>query len=144
MKEFTKELQIRWSDLDPNFHVRHSVYYDFGALIRMEFLNAHGLTPQVMMQHHFGPVLFREEAKFMKELHFGDSLTMNLTATSLRKDYAKFSMLHEIKKGETVCATVEVDGAWIDTIKRKLTIPPQVGIDMIESMPRSADFKWEE
>jgi acyl-CoA thioesterase FadM len=31
MTSFSKELSFRWSDLDPNFHVRHSAYYDFGA-----------------------------------------------------------------------------------------------------------------
>ena len=31
MASFIKEISFRWSDLDPNFHVRHSAYYDFGA-----------------------------------------------------------------------------------------------------------------
>ena len=39
MKEFKNSIQLRWSDLDPNFHVRHSVYYDWGAFCRIEFLN---------------------------------------------------------------------------------------------------------
>ena len=38
MKDFIKEIQVRWSDLDPNFHLRHSVYYDWGAYCRIEFL----------------------------------------------------------------------------------------------------------
>jgi acyl-CoA thioesterase FadM len=33
---FSKQLSFRWSDLDPNFHVRHSAYYDFGAQHRIE------------------------------------------------------------------------------------------------------------
>ena len=28
---YTKPVEIRWSDLDPNFHLRHSVYYDYGV-----------------------------------------------------------------------------------------------------------------
>ncbi len=142
MQTFERKLHIRWSDLDPNFHVRHSVYYDFGAQLRMEFLNTHGLTPKEMMQHQFGPVLFREEAKFSRELHFGDYLTMDILATSLRKDYSRFGMRHNIRRGEDLCAVIDVDGAWIDTVKRKLTAPPQIGIDMIDAMPRSEDFEW--
>ena len=40
MGTFTKEISIRWSDLDPNFHVRHSAYYDFGAQHRIEILES--------------------------------------------------------------------------------------------------------
>ena len=59
MSVFTKEISIRWSDLDPNFHLRHSAYYDFGAQHRIEILEEQGLTLRVMQQGHFGPVLFR-------------------------------------------------------------------------------------
>ena len=52
MTEYKKKVEIRWSDLDPNFHLRHSVYYDWGAFVRMSFLTEHGLTAAVMMQHH--------------------------------------------------------------------------------------------
>lgn len=38
MEKFIQEIQLRWSDLDPNFHLRHSVYYDWGAFCRIEFL----------------------------------------------------------------------------------------------------------
>jgi acyl-CoA thioester hydrolase len=38
MDSFTIPLDIRWSDLDPNFHLRHSVYYDYGAFARVQFL----------------------------------------------------------------------------------------------------------
>jgi acyl-CoA thioester hydrolase len=37
MASLSKQLSFRWSDLDPNFHVRHSAYYDFGAQHRIEF-----------------------------------------------------------------------------------------------------------
>jgi acyl-CoA thioester hydrolase len=37
MTSFSKQLSFRWSDLDPNFHVRHSAY-DFGAQHRIEIL----------------------------------------------------------------------------------------------------------
>ena len=52
MTSYIKPVEIRWSDLDPNFHVRHSVYYDMGAYIRMSFLTENGLNTAVLMQHH--------------------------------------------------------------------------------------------
>ncbi|MGZ5287761.1 MAG: acyl-CoA thioesterase, partial [Flavisolibacter sp.] len=72
MKTFNRVLQLRWSDLDPNFHIRHSVYYDWAAFCRIEFLNEYGLTSQVMQQLNFGPILFREECVFRREIKSGD------------------------------------------------------------------------
>jgi acyl-CoA thioester hydrolase len=35
MNQYSKKIDIRWSDIDANFHLRHSVYYDLGAFLRM-------------------------------------------------------------------------------------------------------------
>jgi acyl-CoA thioester hydrolase len=79
MKDFTTSLEVRWSDLDPNFHLRHSVYYDWGAYCRIKFLNQYGLTPQLMQQVHFGPILFREECIFKKEIRLEDKVSIDLS-----------------------------------------------------------------
>ena len=50
MKKFIKEIQLRWSDLDPNFHLRHSIYYDWGAFCRIEFLREFDLTAHIMQR----------------------------------------------------------------------------------------------
>jgi acyl-CoA thioester hydrolase len=70
MEKFSKPVQLRWSDMDPNFHIRHSVYYDWGAMCRIDFLTQYGLTPAVMQQYSFGPIIFREECVFRKEIKF--------------------------------------------------------------------------
>ena len=64
MNNFIKNIEVRWSDLDPNFHVLHSKYYDFGAYCRMAFLVENGLSPATMLEHKIGPILFREECVF--------------------------------------------------------------------------------
>jgi acyl-CoA thioester hydrolase len=145
MNEFTENIALRWADLDPNFHVRHSVYYDWGATIRTNFMNSHGLTLAVMQKEHFGPVLFREECVFKREIRFGDALTINYKALKIRKDYARFTMIHEIVKTDgTLCAVITVDGAWMDTQLRKLTVPPVIGKTMVDALPKSAQFEWTE
>ena len=65
---YVKHVEIRWSDLDPNFHLRHSVYYDFGAYCRVCFLDDNGITAEIMTKHFIGPILFREECLFKREL----------------------------------------------------------------------------
>ena len=141
--EFKLPIQLRWSDMDPNFHMRHSVFYDFGAAARMEFLMAHGLSPAVMQQMHFGPILFREEAVFRREIRYGDRYFINVQMSKLRHDFSRFSFRHEITREDgTLCAVINVDGAWIDTQLRKLTRPPELVGKMSENAPRTADFEW--
>jgi acyl-CoA thioester hydrolase len=50
MLDFKRQVDLRWSDLDPNFHLRHSVYYDFGAKLRMDYILSQGI-PMASFQH---------------------------------------------------------------------------------------------
>ncbi|HYK57177.1 MAG TPA: thioesterase family protein [Flavisolibacter sp.] len=143
MNDFSRSIQIRWSDLDPNFHLRHSVYYDWGAFCRVEFLNAYGLTAEVMQKLQFGPILFKEECVFRKEIKLGDEIKMNLQLIRARKDFSRWSIQHQIvKNGDTLCAVLTVDGAWMNIVQRKLTSPPEQVHDVFSKMPMAEGFEW--
>lgn len=142
MNDFVKKIEVRWADLDPNFHVVHSKYYDFGAYCRMAFLVENGLTPIFMQQHNIGPILFREECVFKREVLFGDEITVNVKLDKLTADFGRWTMVHEIyKNGETLAALITADGAWLNTTIRKLTLPPQVVIALFASAPKTLSFK---
>lgn len=143
MEKYSKHVDIRWSDLDPNFHLRHSIYYDWGAYVRISFLNEQGLTPAVLVQHFIGPILFREECVFKREIQFGDQVEVNLTLLKCRKDMSRWTMQHEIwKNSDTLSAIITIDGAWIDTKARKLAIPPDLILKGFEALPKAANFEW--
>ena len=136
-------ISLRWSDLDPNAHVRHSVYYDWGAMARIEFFQRCNVDSKLMAENHVGPILFREEAIFRREVRYGNKYTIDLVATSMRKDFSRFSFRHAIVREDgTHCATINIDGAWIDTQKRKLCIPPPGIAALAEAAPKSEDFSW--
>ena len=142
MKQFIAKAEIRWADLDPNFHVLHSRYYDFGAFCRMAFLVEKGLSPGVMKEHHIGPILFREECFFKKELNFGDEIHISLELSKTTSNYARWSMEHEIlKNGNVLSAKINIDGAWMNTQTRKLTVPPVFVAEIFDSMPKSENFQ---
>ena len=144
MNAFFRKIQIRWSDLDPNFHLRHSVYYDWGAFCRVEFLNEHGLTAEVMMQLQFGPILFREECVFRREIKSGDHVQINLQVTRSRNDFSRWSINHQItKNGGLLCAELNVDGAWMNLVQRKLMSPPGKVHEVFGQMPRAEAFVWQ-
>ena len=141
MNNFIKNIEIRWSDLDPNFHVLHSKYYDFGAYCRMAFLIENGLSPAIMLEHKIGPILFREECVFKKEILFGDKVTVNVKVDKVTADFGRWTMIHEIyKNDETLAAIITADGAWLNTAIRKLTVPPAVIISLFKSAPKTASF----
>src|ERR1700730_10726542 len=98
MMTYEKKVELRWSDLDPNFHLRHSVYYDFGAYIRFSFLHEQGMSYAILLQHHFGPILFREECIFRKELKMGDNVSINLQLVKSKPDFSRWTIQHELKK----------------------------------------------
>ena len=145
MSEFSRYPELRWADIDPNLHLRHSVYYDLGAFSRIEFLNGHGITAEFMQRHRFGPIIFREECVFKKEIRLGDKLRINLQLVKSHRDFSKWTMQHQIFKGdEIVAAVITLDGAWIDVVQRKLTAPPREVCETFEHMPHSLAFEWTE
>lgn len=142
MSVFTKEISIRWSDLDPNFHMRHSVFYDFGAQHRIEVLEQQGLTMKIMQQQHFGPIIFREECVFRKEIRLGDTILISTKVGKLKEDASRWTIIHELKNHEgAICATLTIDGAWMDTQLRKLAQPtPSIVQQVMNSFPKTEDF----
>lgn len=95
-----------------------------------------------MRQHSIGPVLFREECFFMKEIIVGDKISISLKLKSVSNDFRKFSMQHEIFKNENeLAAILIVDGAWMNTAERKITVPPQMVIDTLNVIPKTEDFE---
>lgn len=145
MEKFIQEIQVRWSDLDPNFHLRHSVYYDWGAYCRIAFLEQFKLPPNLMQQLGIGPVLFREEAVFKREIRFGDKVTINMELVKSRRDYSRWTIQHTIvKNGDTVAAILTVDGAWLDTVKRKLAAPTEEVSYTFSKIALHENFQWED
>ena len=140
MTAFEKSIEIRWSDLDPNHHLRHSTYYDYGAYSCICFLNEHGLTAEIMLQHNIGPILFREECLFRKEIKFGDTIKINVKLDKATLDFSRWTMIHELwKNGNTLAAVISVDGTSIDAKLRKLVKLPEHFKVVFETMPRTIE-----
>ena len=143
MEEFIKDIQVRWSDLDPNVHLRHSVYYDWGAFCRIAFFDEHQLTTELMQRLQIGPILFREECIFKKEIRLGDKVRINLEVLQAKRDYSRWSIRHAIiKNTDSLSAIITVDGAWLDIAKRKLAIPPSEVAEVLVQMPKAENFHW--
>lgn len=137
---FSIPIGLRWADLDPNGHVRHSVYYDWGAMVRITFLEQKGVGLAWMSRHGIGPVVFREEARFLRELRFGDELRIDLLLAAASPDGRKWRMRHRILRGEELTASIDLDGAWLDLRARKIVVPPTEIVMAFAQVERTADF----
>jgi acyl-CoA thioester hydrolase len=143
MQEFSKTIQIRWADIDANRHLRHSVYYDYGATMRMMFLSERGLTTAKLEEFQIGPILFREEAIFKREVKLEDNIVINVSVVKATKDFGRWSLRHNfVKEDGTIAALLNVDGAWIDMEKRKLATPNEFIQKIFESFPKASEFEW--
>jgi acyl-CoA thioester hydrolase len=141
MKEFSKSFELRWSDVDANQHVMHSRYYELGAHCRMSFMFELGVNADLFRKEMVGPILFREECIFRKELHAGEIVTVNIQVTKSKKDGSRWSVMHEVVKTDgTVAAMMYADLAWMDLKIRKLASPPHIIAEMIAAAPKHKDF----
>jgi acyl-CoA thioester hydrolase len=142
MEKFSIPVQIRWADIDANRHLRHSVYYDYGALCRMEILSEIGLTTSRLEELGIGPILFREEALFRREVVFEDRIRMTTEILKATADYSRWTIRHQvIKANDAIAAIITVDGAWIDKAKRKLALPDEFVQHIFSQLPKSVDFE---
>ncbi len=142
MNSFQKEIEIRWSDVDQNRHLRHSVYYDYGAHVRIRFIMESGFSVQKLGELQLGPILFHEECHFIKEVGLPETVTVNLLRDGAIEDFSKWILHHEMfnQKGEKV-AHLKVKGAWINTARRKLTRPPEALNQAFASLPLGEDYQ---
>lgn len=142
MSTFSQSVQIRWADIDANRHLRHSVYYDYGASMRMKVLNEAGLTTRKLEELMIGPVLFREEAVFKREIRYEDAITIDVELVKTTPDFGRWTLRHHFTKGDgTLSAIVTVDGAWIDLVKRRLAVPDGFIRHVFEKFPKAPDFQ---
>jgi len=142
MEKYSLPIQVRWSDIDQNRHLRHSAYYDYGATVRIACFSEHGLTNLKFEELRIGPILFREEAIFKREIKFEDKITVDLVVTKATSDFSRWSVRHHFFKDDgTLSAIINLDGAWIDVLARKLAIPDDFIQRVFEDFPKAKDFE---
>ncbi len=138
---FKHKFSTKWADFDPNRHMRHTAYADYAAEVRTRFFLEHNLTLDDFARMHIGPVLFKEETTFLKEIHIGEDITVTMELIAASPNMERWQFKHQIlnTKGE-ISAEVLAKGAWIDLQKRKLTTLPEHVLEILKDIPKSENF----
>jgi len=139
---FDVEFNTKWSDFDPNRHMRHTAYNDYAAEVRIRYFAEAGFPVDEIATDGIGPVLFTEFTSFRKEIHTGEKIVANVKLQGLSADKGKWKLRHEIlnEAGE-ISAIIEVYGAWIDLNKRKLTLLPEKYDALLDGLEKTDDFE---
>ncbi len=137
------EFNTKWSDFDPNHHMRHTAYNDYAAEVRIRYFSYAGFPVDEIAKDGIGPILFTEYTSFRKEIHTGEKIIVNAKLLGLSEDKGKWKIRHEIlNEAGKLAATIEVYGAWIDLHKRKLALLPEKYDTLLDRMEKTEDFEW--
>lgn len=132
----------KWSDFDPNRHMRHTAYNEYAAEVRIRYFASQNFSIDEFTKHNIGPILFEEYTSFRKEIHLGENISVNLKLSALSKNLERWRITHEVfnTNGE-LSAIIKVYGAWIDLTKRKLTILPKEAQHLFLNTEKTENFE---
>lgn len=139
---YTKDFDIRWSDIDANRHLANSAYVNFMSHTRMGYMIENGFGQKEMTQYNLGPVMFREQLFFFKEAFQGKPITVTFELGGASEDGTFFKFVHNFydHKGRNLARGM-MQGAWIDLKTRKTTPFPKELMKMLDNAPRTPDYK---
>lgn len=139
---YLKEFEVRWSDTDANRHLANSAYINFMSHTRMSFLIDQGIDQKTMAKHEIGPVVFFEHVYYFKEVFQGDPVRVSFELGGVSEDGMFFRFIHNFydKNGRNT-AHCEMQGGWMNLETRKLTGLPKHIMELLDSSPKSEDFR---
>jgi len=142
MKTYKETFKTIWANFDPNLHMRHTAYNDYAAEVRARFFKAHGFDLKAFSKNNLGPILFKEETSFLKEIQLGDDITIDLQLQAVSKGGERWKLKHNIyNKDSKLAAEIKIYGAWLDLSHRKLTSPPSEMLDILNELPKTDNFE---
>lgn len=139
---FTKQFEIRWSDIDANRHLANSAYISFMSHTRMSYLMEIGFGQLELNEQDLGPVAFYEHIFYFREVFPGKPITVSLQLRGLSEDGMFFEFAHNFYdyKGRNF-ASCEMMGAWINLQDRKLVGLPEEMLERFRELEKTEDFK---
>ncbi|HEX5339275.1 MAG TPA: acyl-CoA thioesterase [Gammaproteobacteria bacterium] len=138
---YTHSFDIRWADLDPNGHMRHTAYMDYAAQARVGFLAADGFTLERFQKLHIGPVLFHESTDYLHEVRANERITVSTEVSGLSPNRKHWRIRHRIfNQHDKLACVVNVQGAWLDLVARRIVPAPAELLRAMEQAPRSDDY----
>jgi acyl-CoA thioester hydrolase len=136
----TTRFEVRWADVDANRHLRNTAYSEYATHARLKYLVSCGFDPGTFERLRFGPVIFREEVRYRREIGFGDSFDIDLRLGGLADDGSQWRMVQRFRRADGVeAARLVVEGAWINLDTRRLVSPTAELLSALRRLPADED-----
>lgn len=140
-KKYSTTFEVKWAEVDPNLHLRHTVYLDYGDQTRIRFFEENNLPFNKLMRLGIGPILFGTQTDFKKEVLLSEKVKIDCELVDITSDGRKWTIKHLLYKEEgSIAAEMVYRGAWFDLKQRKVIAPPQEVHDIMLSIN---DYKYE-
>jgi acyl-CoA thioester hydrolase len=140
--DFELQFTVRWSDTDANRHMKNTAFSEYALDTRFQMLMSRGFSQARFEELRFGPVIFREEIRYRREVLAGQTISVNVLAAGLSADGSQWRMRQEIR-GEDgrEAAVLVISGAWIHLDTRRLVAPPEELIRILQELPRADGYE---
>lgn len=127
--------------MDFNSHMRNTAYLDKSADVRLMFFAEHDFPVERFAELRMGPVIFKDEVEYFRELHMLDLFDVTLGVAGLSADGFRFRLCNEFfsLEGQRI-ARVTSTGGWLDLTARKRLLPPPELNDALQRLHRTDDF----
>lgn len=135
-ERFALSFDVRWADCDPNRHLRHSAYADYCTHVRFAYIEAQGFALHRFDTERFGPVIFREETQYLREIRLGERVKFDFEVLAFSDDHIRWSVMHTVwNAAGKRAAIVLLDGCWLHMETRKAIVPPDDLRDIMRRLP---------
>jgi acyl-CoA thioester hydrolase len=142
LEAYSGTYEIRWSDLDANGHVHYSALIDATGDLRYRFFAERGFSPEAFRALGIGPVFSSIEAKFLREILLGESITILYTCSGLSPSGSRWKVHHDILKSNGKRAVIlDLAGAIFDLNLRKAVAPSPELLAVFRQIPRAGGFE---
>jgi len=141
MNAYSGTFEIRWSDLDANGHVNYAAYIDAAGDLRYRFFIEHGFPPERFAQLGIGPVYTTLQARFLREVRMGETITITYFLSGLSPRGSTWKVHHDVLKSSGKKAvSLDLEGTILDLTTRKPVAPSPELLQIFNLIQRTPDF----
>lgn len=142
MNEFEKTFHVGWANVDFNGHLGNTSFLNLAVDVRMFYFAENGFSIREFQRRRFGPVIFKDEIEYYKEMYLLDKIRITFRSSGLSEDVSKFRIRNEFfREDGKLSARLTTTGGWLDLEKRKLIVPPEDLAGAMRNLAGTDDFE---
>ncbi|MBP9742170.1 MAG: acyl-CoA thioesterase [Burkholderiales bacterium] len=139
---FKKNIEVRWSDIDANGHLNHTIYGEFCTNTRIAWMESIDYSIKNLLNMGLAAVLLKEQTEYFCEIFLGETVTVELYFAGISPDKSRWKFAHKIfnSKGKLSAINI-VYGAWIEIKNRKIAAAPLAVVKKLEDLTKYEGFE---